>query len=155
MRAPNSGITCGAALIAALLAATNARAEDNEIFVPLGAVAGATVGLVNLAFTAYDVALVARGEAPRKGVALAEVGVMALQLAAIPAVSVALEPRDPLPLFAVSLWPAALFVHGIWALTADRPETVPTTFRSSSLLLTPSIPWTNDWPLAVSLCHSK
>jgi|SRR5207248_7656288 len=66
MRAPNSGITCGAALIAALLAATNARAEDNEIFVPLGAVAGATVGLVNLAFTAYDVALVARGEAPEK-----------------------------------------------------------------------------------------
>src|SRR5438105_1146330 len=103
--------TRAAVVLATVLTATNARADDYGVLIALGYTGAISVGLLNLGFTAYDITKAARGGYPGAGVAFAEVGVMAVELAAISAVSVALDPRDPLPLFAVSLWPAALMVH--------------------------------------------
>jgi hypothetical protein len=146
MRAAVLRMTRRGVVLAMLLIANAVRAEDYEVLVGLGAAAAVTVGLVNVGFTAYDVAMAARRDVPRPGVAFAEVGIMALEVGAISAVSVALDPRDPLPLFAVSLWPAALMVHGIWALTADRPALRGTESRTASLELVPSMAWAKDGP---------
>jgi len=142
-------ITQTAAVLVSVLTATGARASDYdniEKLVVLGYAGGISVAVVNLGFTAYDIRKAARGEAPGAGVAIAEVAVMAVEVLAIPAVSAALDSREPLPLFAVSLWPAALLVHGIWALTLDRPENDATESRSKSLDLAPTMSWAKDGP---------
>ena len=140
-------MTRTAVVLATVLTATGARAQDNiEVLVGLGYAGGIAVGIVNLGFTAHDISKTARGEAPGRGVALAEVGLMAAEVVGIAAAAAALDPRDPLPLFAVSLWPAALMVHGIWALTLDRPENDATRSRSRSLELAPTMSWAKDGP---------
>ena len=138
-----------AVVLATVLTGTNARANEDgnlKFFESLGYVGVISVAIVNLGFTAYDIKKAARGEDPGAGAALAEVGVMAAELVAISALSGALDPREPLPLFALSLWPAALMVHGIWARTLDRPGNDATEFRNRSLDLAPTMAWARDGP---------
>jgi hypothetical protein len=134
-----------AVVLATLLTATNARAQEgnNPLYV-LGLFVAIAAGMANVGFTLHDISAARRGEDPAIGVALAETGVGAAEVAAIWALSQALEPSDPMPLFAISLWPAALMVHGIWALTLDRPSVAETGSRSRSLEFAPAIAWTKD-----------
>jgi hypothetical protein len=135
-----------AVVLATVLTATNARASDNDIFPPLGYAGGITATMVTLGFTAYDLRKAARGEVPETGVAFAEIGVMAAELLGISAISAAVDPHDSLPVFAIALWPAALMVHGIWALTLDRPGKDAMESRSRSLDLAPTVSWGREGP---------
>src|SRR5438477_1243521 len=100
-----------AVALATVLMATNARANEYgnlKVLEYLGYGGAISVAIVNLGFTAHDIKKAARGEYPGAGVAFAEMGVMAVELAAISAVSVALDPPHPLPVFAASLWPPVM-----------------------------------------------